>query len=85
MVGRERGLAAKLKEDNPDMITYHCITQQSVVCASLGDEYGDLIEIVMKLINFLRSASVLQHRLLQSFLTEVNACYDDLLMHNSVR
>lgn len=41
MVGRERGLVARLKEGNPDMITYHCIIHQSVLCASLGDEYGE--------------------------------------------
>ncbi|XP_068238466.1 zinc finger BED domain-containing protein 5-like [Palaemon carinicauda] len=39
MVGRERRLFARLKEDNPDMISYHSIIHQSVLCASLGDEY----------------------------------------------
>lgn len=40
---------------------------------------------VMKLINFLRASSALQHRLLRSFLTEVDAEFDDLLLHNNVR
>ncbi|XP_068204564.1 protein FAM200A-like [Palaemon carinicauda] len=85
MVGRERGLVTRLKEDNPDMISYHCIIHQSVLCASLGDEYGEVMETIMKLVNFLRSTSALQHRLLRTFLTEVNASYDDLLVHNNVR
>ncbi|XP_068237388.1 general transcription factor II-I repeat domain-containing protein 2-like [Palaemon carinicauda] len=44
MVGRERGLVARSKEDNPDMISYHCIIHRSVLCASLGDEYGKVME-----------------------------------------
>ncbi|XP_047493495.1 protein FAM200B-like [Penaeus chinensis] len=83
MVGREKGLVARLKEDNADMITYHCIIHQSVLCASLGDEYKEVMETIMKLVNFLRSTSALQHRLLRTFLTEVNASHDDLLVHNN--
>ncbi|XP_068240265.1 protein FAM200B-like [Palaemon carinicauda] len=85
MVGRQRGLVARLKEYNPDMISYYCIIHQSVLCASLGDEYGEVMETIKKLENFLRSTSALQHRLLRTFLTEVNASYDDLLVHNNVR
>jgi hypothetical protein len=40
---------------------------------------------MMKLVNFLRASSALQHRLLRSFLTEVSAEFDDLLLHNNVR
>ena len=40
---------------------------------------------VMSLVNFLRASSALQHRLLRSFLTEVNAEFDELLLHNNVR
>nr|XP_061838269.1 protein FAM200A-like [Nerophis lumbriciformis] len=40
---------------------------------------------MMKLINFLRASSALQHRLLRTFLTEVDAAFDDLLVHNNVR
>ncbi|XP_068242314.1 protein FAM200A-like [Palaemon carinicauda] len=85
MVGRKKGLVARLKEDNSDMISYHCIIHQSVLCASLGDEYGEVMETIMKQVNFLRSTSALQHRLLRTFLTEVNASYDDLLVDNNVR
>ena len=85
MVGREKGLVARLKEENQCMISYHCIIHQSVLCASLGEEYGEAMETVMKLVNFLRSTSALQHRQLRSFLAEVNACYDEFLVHNKVR
>ena len=39
----------------------------------------------LRLVNFLRASSALQHRLLRSFITEVNAEFDDLLLHNNVR
>ena len=85
MIGRGRGLTARLKEDNPDMINYHCIIHQSVLCASMGDEFYEVKETIMKIVNFLQSASALQHRLLRSFLAEIDASYDDLLLHNNVR
>ena len=40
---------------------------------------------MMKLINFLRTSSSLQHRLLREFLEDVEANASDLLPHNSVR
>ena len=67
------------------MITYHCIIHQSVLCASLDDEYRGVMETVIKMVNFLRSTSALKHRLFKNFLTEVMACYNDLLLHNNVR
>lgn len=85
MIGRGRGLVGRLKEDHPDLLKYHCIIHQSVLCASLGDEYTVIMEKIMKLVNFLRASSSLQHRLLRNFLTEVSASYDDLFLHNNVR
>ena len=68
MIGRGRRLTAQLKEDNPNMINYHCITHQSVLCAIMGDEFYKVMKTIMKIANFLRSTSALQHRLLRSFL-----------------
>ncbi|XP_044133327.1 zinc finger BED domain-containing protein 5-like [Bufo gargarizans] len=81
MVGKEKGLVPRLKVLNPSLISYHCIIHQSILCANLGEKYAN----VMKLINFLRASSALQHRLLKEFLTEVNAAFSDLLVHNNVR
>ncbi|XP_073702034.1 SCAN domain-containing protein 3-like [Garra rufa] len=85
MIGKEKGAVQRLKEQHSDLLTYHCIIHQSVLCASLGKEYSDVMETIMKLVNYLRASSALQHRLLRAFLTEVNAAYDDLLLHNNVR
>ncbi|XP_061820754.2 SCAN domain-containing protein 3-like [Nerophis lumbriciformis] len=85
MLGREKGLVPRLRDHHPGLISYHCIIHQSVLCASLGEVYSEIMTTMMKLINFLGASSALQHRLLRTFLTEVDAAFDDLLMHNNVR
>ncbi len=85
IIGREKGAVARLKEDNPELIAYHCIIHQSVLCASLSDEYAEVMNTMMKMINFLRAFSSYQHRMLREFLREVDANADDLLLHNNVR
>ena len=85
MLSRGKGFVGRLVKDNPGLITYHCIIHQAVLCASLGDEYCDVMEDIMKLVNFLRSTSSLQHRLLRNFLSVNDASYKDLLVHNNVR
>nr|XP_061820786.1 SCAN domain-containing protein 3-like isoform X2 [Nerophis lumbriciformis] len=85
MLGREKGLVPRLREHHPGLISYHCIIHLSVLCASLGEVYSEIMTTMMKLINFLGASSALQHRLLRTFLTEVDAAFDDLLVHNNVR
>ncbi|XP_026068491.1 protein ZBED8-like [Carassius auratus] len=85
MVGRERGAVARMKDDNPQLISYHCIIHQSVLCSTLSDEYAVVMNTMMRMINFLRASSSHQHRMLREFLREVDANADDLLLHNNVR
>ena len=87
MLGKGRGLIGRLLKDNPNLKSFHCIIHQAVLCASLGEEYREVMETrpIMKLVNFLRSTSALQHRLLRNFLSENNAIYSDLLVHNNIR
>ncbi|KAL1270810.1 hypothetical protein QQF64_029826 [Cirrhinus molitorella] len=85
MVGREKGAVTRMKEDNPDLIAYHCIIHQTVLCASLKEEFHEVMSTMIKIINFLRASSSHQHRLLKDFLREVEANANDLLLHNNVR
>lgn len=85
MIGREKGAVVRLREDNVELIAYHCIIHQTVLCASLSDEHAEVMTTVMKMINFLRASSSYQHRMLREFLREVDASADDLLLHNNVR
>lgn len=85
MIGREKGAVGRLKKDNPELIAYHCIIHQSVLCSALSDEHAEVMNTMMKMINFLRASSSYQHRMLREFLREVEANADDLLLHNNVR
>lgn len=35
MIGKEKGAVNRMKEDNPDLCSYHCIIHQSVLCSTL--------------------------------------------------
>ncbi|KAA8578215.1 hypothetical protein FQN60_005347 [Etheostoma spectabile] len=70
MVGRERGAVARMKEDNPQLISYHCIIHQSVLCSTLSAEFAEVMNTMMRMINFLRASSSHQHRMLREFLRE---------------
>lgn len=85
MVGAHQGLVSRLKEQCPQIMSYHCLIHQSVLCAKLGEQYNDAMNMIMKLVNYLRVNSSLRHRNLKSFLIEVEAEYDNLLLHNNVR
>ena len=51
----------------------------------MGDKYCEVMENIMKLVNFFRSTSTLQHRLLRIFFSVNDASYKDLLVRNNVR
>ncbi|CAM4570071.1 unnamed protein product [Leuciscus chuanchicus] len=55
----------------------------AVLCSTLSDEYAEVMNTMMRMINFLRASSSLQHRMLREFLREVDANADDLLLHNN--
>lgn len=71
MTGMAKRAVERLKEHLPDLLPYHCIIHQSMFCAALRKECSDVMETIMKLVNYRRASSALQHRLLWRFLTEV--------------
>lgn len=85
MVGREKGAVARMKQDKPDLIAYHCIIHQTVICIILSEGFAEVMNTMMKLINILRASSSHQHRLLREFLKEMEADANYLLLHNNVR
>ena len=46
-----------LKEDVPDLTAYHCTIHQSVPCTNLSEDYVEVMNTMMKLIDFLRASS----------------------------
>uniref|UniRef100_A0A8C4T636 HAT C-terminal dimerisation domain-containing protein n=1 Tax=Erpetoichthys calabaricus TaxID=27687 RepID=A0A8C4T636_ERPCA len=85
MTGKDRGLVTRMKALQPNLVAYHCIIHQSALCSKLCDELEEVMSTLVKLMNFLRCNSSLQHRLFHSFLEEMSAEFGDLLLHNDVR
>ncbi|KAJ4949392.1 hypothetical protein JOQ06_020907, partial [Pogonophryne albipinna] len=60
--------------------------QGSVLCAKLSGELKEVMDKVMRVINFVRGTSSTQHRLFRQLVAESEeATHDDLLLHNDVR
>ncbi|XP_073713752.1 protein FAM200A [Misgurnus anguillicaudatus] len=85
MVGHRKGLVSRLSAINPELLTFHCIIHQSVLCAKLGKEMKEVMDTVTRLVNFVRENSSLQHRIFRALLEEMSAEHTDLLLHNDVR
>ncbi|XP_065131907.1 protein FAM200A-like [Paramisgurnus dabryanus] len=85
MVGHHRGLISRLAAVNPKLIAFHCIIHKSVLCAKLSGKMKETMDTVMRLVNFIRASSGLQHRLFRALLEEMSAERHDLLLHNDVR
>ena len=75
----------RMKEDNPDLIAHRCLIYKTFLCATLSEDFAQVMNTMMKCINFLRTSSSLQHRLLREFLEDFEANANDLLLHNNVR
>ncbi|CAH0546849.1 unnamed protein product [Brassicogethes aeneus] len=58
------------------------VCKEKDVVKRIRDKYPDVMDSLVKLINFMRSYSALQHRQLNCF---CDSAYSDLLQHNNVR
>ncbi|RLU19850.1 hypothetical protein DMN91_008409 [Ooceraea biroi] len=85
MTGKVNGFVTLTKNRNSKIIALHCIIHQAVLCSKLSDNLKNVMTVVMKIVNYLRSHSALQHRLLRAFLQECESEYIELLVHNDVR
>ncbi|XP_055918205.1 protein FAM200A-like [Eupeodes corollae] len=73
MVGNKKGLVHLLRSNercNQNLISYHCIIHQTVLCCKLNHNFERIMQEVMKIVNFLRAKSSLQHRELKSFTSD---------------
>ncbi|ROL42531.1 Protein FAM200B [Anabarilius grahami] len=73
--------------DNAQLVVYIRFShaEKKDFIEDILEEYAEVMDTVMKLINFLRASSSLQHRHLREFLPEVDANANYLLLHCNVR
>lgn len=85
MIGKEKGLVKRIRDKNAKILSYQCIIHQTSLCSKLSATLKNVMDNLVKLINFMRSRSALQHRQFKEFLSECDSEYSDLLQHNNVR
>ncbi|KAF2885903.1 hypothetical protein ILUMI_20270 [Ignelater luminosus] len=85
MIGKEKGVVKRIRDKNSGLISYQCIIHQAALCGKLSATLKEVMDSFVKLINFMRSHSALQHRHFKEFLSECDSAYSDLLQHNNVR
>lgn len=87
MTGERNGMASmvcrKVRESGGEAVKMHCIIHQEALCAKTV-EVNDVMDTVVKAINLIR-AKALNHRQFQTFLSEVEAEYGDVIYHSDVR
>ena len=58
MMGRRNGILKLLKDDNPDVITVHCvIRRENLVAGALSPELDQVMKGVIKVTNFIKAHS----------------------------
>jgi hypothetical protein len=88
MIGAHQGFVQRLRNDpkcNSDLLSYHCIIHQSVLCCKLDPCLEKIMKTVMSIVHFIRAKSSLQHRLFKTLIQENDTQFDNLLLHNNVR
>lgn len=85
MIGKEKGLVKRIKDKNAGLLSYQCIIHQAALCGKLSVTVKEVMDSLIKLINFMRSRSALQHRQFKEFLSECDSAHSDLLQYNNVR
>jgi hypothetical protein len=84
-VGMVKLLKNKLQaqDTDSDILSFHCILHQESLCKAALD-LKHVVDPIVSVVNTIR-ARALHHRQFKSFLEDVEAEYEDVIYHNSVR
>ena len=88
MVGSKAGLVEKIcnevaNANGTPPLKFHCIIHQQVLCSKVL-KFEDIMNVVVSTVNFIRRHG-LNHRQFQTFLSEIDSEYGDVLYHTEVR
>ena len=85
MIGRYNGFIAHLKKAVPGIFCIHCIIhRQHLVAKCLGGRLHDALDIVIKVVNYIKSNS-LRDRLFHELCSQNDEKFERLVMHTEVR
>ena len=84
-MGRHNGVLKLLKNDNPSIMTVHCIIhRESLAAAAISCELDQLLKQVVSVINWIKSRP-LNERLFKQLCVDMEECHIRLLLHTRVR
>lgn len=85
MMGHRNGVLKLLKDDNPDMITVHCVVhRENLAAQGLTPQLHEIMKSVIKVVNFIK-AHPKTERLFKEFCKDMEEEYIRLLLHTQVR
>ena len=85
-MGRRNGLLKLLKDDNPDMITVHCVVhRENLVAGSLSQELDQVKKGVIKAINFIKAHLKPRDCSKFFFCPDMDQDYVRLVLHTQVQ
>jgi hypothetical protein len=85
MMGKNKGLMAKVREVSPGIQWNHCIIHKQVLASkNMSNDLNLVLDIVVKSVNFIKS-SALNTRLFRILCDEMGSEHKNLLMHTEVR
>ena len=84
MMGSNKGVLKLLKDNQPEMMTVHCIIhRENLAAATLSSELDESLKKVIKVINYIKSHPKTE-RLFKKFCEEMNEEYLRVLLHTQV-
>ena len=84
-MGRQNGVLKLLKNDNPSIMTIHCIIhRENLAAATLSNKFNQLLKKVFSVVNWIKSRSK-GERLFKQLCADMEECHTKLLLHTRVR
>ncbi|XP_070408970.1 SCAN domain-containing protein 3-like [Nothobranchius furzeri] len=85
MTGRAKGLIARIKKENPDVMWTHCVIHREALASKkMSPVLHDVLNSSIKVINFIKSRP-LNARLFSRLCENMGAEHTQLLLHTEVR
>nr|XP_046478643.1 SCAN domain-containing protein 3-like [Neodiprion pinetum] len=85
MIGVRSGLAQKLKEKNPSIVSTHCVIhRQALASKTLPQNLRQILDSAIQIVNYIRS-SALNSRLFTLLCEDLDSDHRVLLFHTEVR
>lgn len=79
MTGRVRGFLSKVKEQNPNIVTNHCILhQEALVAKTTTPELTEVLDHAVQIVNYIKSRP-LESQLISQLCTEMGADHKTLI------